>query len=241
MGDSEKKADKRFRNSNEVAKEKRAKKNAASLKRAGLEGQVLSKKEEKRQRRRQRTMRENAVVERLKEGATIKDVAEEFDIATSTVSNIKRRRGLVIKAEDVPLPESQPTLEEEDAFAKKLSKEAKAALAAAKEEARGEEAAGIDQLSENHSSPQEQYQAYIAAQGMRLMRDGMKTIRPPRTVKEMMELDSMTRRAMGLSNTISPKVGGGGGGTLTIDVNILTNTKATKGGAGSTVDAEVID
>ena len=74
------------------------------------------------------------------------------------------------------------------------------------------------------SSPAEKYQCYIAAAGIKLLRDSIKNLRGPKTVKELSELDQLIRRNMGLNAKTA-----GGGGKLQIDISILNNAKADRG------------
>ena len=231
-----KKADKRFRNKNEVAKEKRTKKNKEKMERLGLDGEPMDKAKMAKSIRRAKAERLKLGLKLLSEGRMSKDVAEECGVHANTVALWKKKYEVQIKA---MIPEEQ---ENADAFEAKLSKEAKAAVKQLKEEAHDQEQLDIAEMADSQASPQEQWQAYVASQGIRIMRDGMKSIRPPRTIKEFAELDSIVRRSMGLSNSINNSGKGGSGNSISIDVNILHNAKATKGGAESVVlDAEVTE
>ena len=55
------------------------------------------------------------------------------------------------------------------------------------------------------------------------MRDGVKNLRPPKTVRELSELDQLVRRNLGLNSKT------GGTGKMQIDISILNNTKADRG------------
>jgi hypothetical protein len=55
------------------------------------------------------------------------------------------------------------------------------------------------------------------------MRDGVKNLRPPKTVRELSELDQFIRRNLGLNGKT------GSGGKMQIDISILNNTKADRG------------
>ena len=65
----------------------------------------------------------------------------------------------------------------------------------------------------------------------------MKGIRAPRTIREMSELDQLIRRNLGLNAKT-----GGGSSKMQIDISILNNSKADKGGGAirqkKTIDAE---
>ena len=92
-------------------------------------------------------------------------------------------------------------------------------------EAREKEAGQIFEVASKQNTPQEKYQMYVAQMGLRLLRDSFPEIKPPRTVKELKELDEIIRRSMGLGGR-----GQGSAGTgLAIDINILNNPKASRG------------
>lgn len=96
---------------------------------------------------------------------------------------------------------------------------------------RQKEADQIFELASKQSTPQEKYQMYVAQMGLRLLRDNFPQIKPPRTIKELKELDDIIRRSMGLGGR-----GQGSAGTgLAIDINILNNPKASR---GATVEAK---
>ena len=56
------------------------------------------------------------------------------------------------------------------------------------------------------------------------LRDSIKNLRGPRTVKELSELDQLIRRNLGLNAKTA-----GGSGKLQIDISILNNAKADRG------------
>jgi hypothetical protein len=91
-------------------------------------------------------------------------------------------------------------------------------------DARIKEKADIAMTAESNMTPAERYAAYIAAQGIRIIRDAIPNIRVPTTVKDLEVLDGIVRRNLGLDKK-------GGGGALKIDVNILNNSKASPKGA----------
>lgn len=104
--------------------------------------------------------------------------------------------------------------------------------------ARDREIDSLLEVAKNQASPADQYQAFIAAAGIRMMRDSLRQVRGPRTVKELSELDQIIRRSMGLN----PTKGGDGKGGLTIDISILNNTKPVPlSMSGITVDAKIVE
>jgi hypothetical protein len=95
----------------------------------------------------------------------------------------------------------------------------------------------LNEIAEAQNSPADKYQHYIAAAGIKLLRDSMKTLRGPKTIREMSELDQLIRRNLGLNAKT-----GGGTSKMQIDISILNNSKADKGGGAirqkKTIDAE---
>ena len=95
----------------------------------------------------------------------------------------------------------------------------------------------LNEIAEAQNTPADKYQHYVAAAGIKLLRDSMKGIRAPRTIREMSELDQLIRRNLGLNSKT-----GGGTSKMQIDISILNNSKADKGGGAirqkKTIDAE---
>jgi hypothetical protein len=91
--------------------------------------------------------------------------------------------------------------------------------------ARQQERDDISAVSNGHSTPADQYQAFMASSAIKLLRDDIEKIRGPRTVRELSELDQLIRRSLGLN----PKGGSNAGGGLQIDISILNGTKAVRG------------
>ena len=101
-----------------------------------------------------------------------------------------------------------------------------------------EEEKSLLEIAESQSTPADKYQHYIAAAGVKLMRDSMKNLRGPRTVRELSELDQLIRRNLGLNSK-----NGGGQSKMHIDISILNNTEADRGDGAVRVKkkATVID
>jgi len=98
------------------------------------------------------------------------------------------------------------------------------AIKIAKHDARKAEDEAMMEIAEAQSSPAEKYQSYIAAAGIKLLRDSVKNLRGPKTVRELSELDQLIRRNLGLSAKNA-----GGGGKVQIDISLLHNAKADRG------------
>jgi len=100
-----------------------------------------------------------------------------------------------------------------------------------------EEDQRLAKVAEAQNTPSDKYQSYIAAAGIKMLRDSMRQIRGPRSIRELSQLDEMIRRNLGLGAK-----GGGGSGKISIDVSILNNEKADKGkGSVQAVEKKIID
>lgn len=100
-----------------------------------------------------------------------------------------------------------------------------------------EEDQRLAKVAEAQNTPSDKYQSYIAAAGIKMLRDSMRQIRGPRSIRELSQLDEMIRRNLGLGAK-----GGGGSGKISIDVSILNNEKADKGkGSVQAVGKKIID
>jgi hypothetical protein len=95
--------------------------------------------------------------------------------------------------------------------------------------ARKNEETEVARTANSNMSAADKYQAYIAGQGMRMMRDALPHIKKPTNMKELEILDSVIRRNLGLG-------GKGAAGKVKIDVNILNNSKASPSGAVIDID-----
>ena len=98
------------------------------------------------------------------------------------------------------------------------------AVELAKHDARMAEDKAMLDLAEVQSTPADKYQHYIAAAGIKLLRDSMKNLRGPKTVRELSELDQLIRRNLGLNAK-----NGGGTSRMQIDISILNHAKADRG------------
>ena len=115
-----------------------------------------------------------------------------------------------------------------------LNKMTNDAILCAQHDARKEEDQTMMEIAERQSTPADKYQHYIAAAGIKLLRDSVKNLRGPKTVRELSELDQLIRRNLGLNAK------GGGASSMQIDISILNNTKADRGG-GAISPKKVID
>jgi len=154
-------------------------------------------------------------------------IADELGISTSTLRRWLRKAGFGPKNDSYG---SNPNTEEDknvdpiqESLDEDLNKKTKEAINVAKREARTAEEKNILEISEAQTSPAEKYQTYVAAAGMRLLRDSMSNLRPPKTIRELDQLDQMIRRNLGLNDKK-----GGGAGKMQIDISILNNARANK-------------
>lgn len=96
----------------------------------------------------------------------------------------------------------------------------------------------LAEIADAQVTPADQYQSYIASASIKLLRDSIKNLKAPRTVRELSELDQLIRRNLGLN----AKGGNSGQGKLVIDVSVLNNSLADKGkGAVSRMKSDVVD
>jgi transcriptional regulator with XRE-family HTH domain len=190
-------------------------------KRRALREAAEKKRAEIDRERRAKVERRKRAFELWAGGLSKARVAVEIGVSEASVNNWLR--GMTR-----PEPEPEPDLTQQA-----LELETSQAVADERMMARDEEEQNLMELAEAHDKPADKYQAYVAASAIRLLRDSMKLIRGPRTVREFSELDQLIRRNLGLN----PK-GGAGGSTLNIDISILNNTKASHGAIGPIVNAE---
>ena len=170
-------------------------------------------------------------------------IAKELGINVSTLRRWLRDAGAQPKKDphgsNPSLKEDEPEEEEStDPLQKTLDDNLEGktdeAIRVAKMEARVEEDKNLMDVAQSQSSPADKYQSYIAAASIKLLRDSIKNLRGPRTVKELSELDQLIRRNLGLNAKTA-----GGSGKLQIDISILNNAKADRGNGA--VKIEKID
>jgi transposase-like protein len=159
------------------------------------------------------------------EGMTNAAIGRRLGVHQGTVRRWFRKLGLPPKKAGFRLPDKdadKDKLKEDlEVHLEEMTKEAatEAKLAATREEDKV-----LAEIAESQNSPADKYQHYVAAAGIKLLRDGMRFIKGPKTVREMSELDQLIRRNLGLNAKT-----GGGGSRMQIDISILNNSKADKG------------
>ena len=159
-------------------------------------------------------------------------IAKELGINVSTLRRWLRDAGAKPKkdphANNPSLEEEEEEVEDKDPLQATLDDNLEGktdeAIREAKLEARIEEDKNLMDIAQSQSSPADKYQSYMAASAIKLLRDSIKNLRGPRTVKELSELDQLIRRNLGLNAKTA-----GGSGKLQIDISILNNAKADRG------------
>lgn len=196
---------------------------------AQREAKRRAMKDAARKKREELDRKRQAVVERRQRafalwvaGMSKERVAVEVGVSVSSVAQW-------LKGMTRPEPEPPP-----DPIEVALETETTQAVADERLAARDEEETALLNMAEQHDSPADKYQAYVASMGIRMLRDNVKLVRGPRTIRELDALDQLIRRNLGLNAK-----GGGTPGKLNIDISILNNTKASGGALGHvTIDAE---
>ncbi len=170
-------------------------------------------------------------------------ISKELDIHTSTLRRWLRECGVEPKKNGhVPNPRPDDPDPLQTALDEELQNSTREERQIASHDARLAEDQSIMEVADSQASPADKYQTYVAATSIKLLRDSVKNLRGPRTVKELSELDQLIRRNLGLNAK-----NGGGSGKVQIDISILNNTKADKGGGSiktspkKIIEAEPLD
>jgi len=167
------------------------------------------------------------------EGVGPTNIARELGVSYSTVRNWLRAEGVGPKKnQHAPNEKLTEVPSIEEAVESDKNQAVNDAIKLAKAEARDMEDKSILANAEAQSTPADAYQAYIAAAALKILRDNIKGIRPPRTVKELVELDALIAKRLGIDAK-----GGGGGGPMKIDIAILNNVQADNGGGALKLEA----
>lgn len=151
-------------------------------------------------------------------------IAKELGVHPGTVRRWFKKLGLPAKKNGLHPPVVEETDElPKDSIEQRLEATTDEAILRASHDARQKEDETILEIAESQSTPAEKYQHYAAATGIKLMRDSVKNLRAPRTIRELSELDQFIRRNLGLNAK------SGGSSKMQIDISILNNTKADRG------------
>ena len=173
-------------------------------------------------------------------------IARELGVHAGTVRRWFKRIGLPPRRRaGTPLPKQvqdivqyvDDTDEDAEDLKDNLDNYTGDAIRLAKQEARTVEDEQMMEIAESQSSPADKYQHYIAAAGIKLLRDSMKNLKGPKSVRELSELDQLIRRNLGLNSK-----SGGGASSMRIDISILNNSKTDRGnGTISKMKPDIID
>jgi|TARA_R110000824_G_scaffold51312_1_gene143222 transposase len=165
-------------------------------------------------------------------------IARELGVHAGTVRRWFKKRGIPAKKNGLVANEKPTSSGDElaDAIEENLENMTDEAVMRAKHDARIVEDETMMELAEMQHTPADKYQHYIAAAGIRLLRDHMKNLKGPKSVRELSELDQLIRRNLGLNS----KTGGGGASKMQIDISILNNKKADRGN-GTVIDLKTDD
>ena len=173
-------------------------------------------------------------------------IARELGVHAGTVRRWFKKIGLPPRRRaGTPLPKQiedlvqyvDDTDEDAEDLEENLDNYTGDAIRLAKQEARTVEDEQMMEIAESQASPADKYQHYIAAAGIKLLRDSMKNLKGPKSVRELSELDQLIRRNLGLNSK-----SGGGASSMRIDISILNNAKTDRGnGTISKMKSEIID
>lgn len=196
----------------------------SSLKKKGIKSKPKQSREEiaeKTSRLKQRAL------ELYQQDYMVTSIARDLNVSTASIHKWIRAAGIRKKVNgyvSVADPDAEPVDPLADTLEEDLKHKTGEAVRLAKHDAVIEEEKSILEIAESQSSPADKYQHYVAAAGIKLMRDSMKNLRGPRTVREFSELDQLIRRNLGLNSK-----NGGGTSKMQIDISILNNTEADRG------------
>lgn len=176
---------------------------------------------------------ENLVLERAigmrAKGYKMNAIAKELNVHVGTVRRWFRKIGMPAMKNGYERVKEADTAEDTtDHLAIDLEDNlefyAEDTIRLAKHDARIAEDSAMMDIAEAQTTPADKYQHYIAAAGIKILRDSIKNLKGPKTVRELSELDQLIRRNLGLNAK-----SGGGQSKMHIDISILNNSKADRG------------
>ena len=174
------------------------------------------------------------------EGMTIADIVVELNLTRPTIHKYLREAGLTGKRGERKEP---PALDvgAANALDNFLDAASKGEVTFKEQDtvtpedtlyARKEEDNNITLAANENMSAGDRYNAYMAGQGMRMIRDAIPHLKKPTNVRELEVLDGIVRRSLGLGT------GKGGNTKLSIDLTILNNSKASPKGAVVDIESD---
>jgi hypothetical protein len=167
-------------------------------------------------------------------------IARDLGIHINTVHKWIKQAGLNAIPVTAMIPKDAEGMEFIDPLAdilnSNLNERTAEAVKLAKHNAATLEEKEILDLAEAQSTPADKYQHYIAAASIKLLRDSIKHLRGPKTVRELSELDQLIRRNLGLNSKSA-----GGTSKMHIDISILNNSAADRGNGAVKRNTKIID
>ena len=175
------------------------------------------------------------------DGYKVVSISRELNIHVTTVRRWLRSAGVMAKTsrydknQKVEEEEAlQKAFEEEDIEVKNDAEEKLDACIKAHDE-KLKETKDLEQLAEAQGTPAEQYQAYMAASSIQVLKRSLKNIKDARTIKDLDTLDQIIRRNLNLdkkSNTA---------GSMHIDISILNGSKKEQVKDAKIIDVDSLD
>tara|TARA_Y100000114_G_scaffold125488_1_gene121615 strand:+ start:1500 stop:2102 length:603 start_codon:yes stop_codon:yes gene_type:complete len=170
------------------------------------------------------------------QGMTNAAIGRHLGVHQNTVRRWFRKLGLPPKKAGFNLPKPPADRDElKEKLEVKLSDMTQQAATEARLAQSEAEEKILSEIAESQNSPADKYQHYVAASGIKLLRDSMNHVRGPRTIREMSELDQLIRRNLGLNAKT-----GGGASRMQIDISILNNS-TDEDGKKRVSDKPIID
>lgn len=167
-------------------------------------------------------------------------ISRDLGVHINTVHKWIKQAGLNAVPITAMIPKDAEGMEFIDPLAnllnENLSERTDEAVKLAKHNAALLEEKEILDLAEAQSTPADKYQHYIAAASIKLLRDSIKHLRGPRSVRELSELDQLIRRNLGLNSKSA-----GGTSKMHIDISILNNSAADRGNGAVKQKTTIID
>lgn len=175
------------------------------------------------------------------DGYKVVSISRELNIHVTTVRRWLRSAGVMAKTsrydknQKVEEEEAlQKAFEEEDLEVKNDAEEKLDACIKAHDE-KIKETKDLEQLAEAQGTPAEQYQAYMAASSIQVLKRSLKNIKDARTIKDLDTLDQIIRRNLNLDKKSNAA------GSMHIDISILNGSKKKQVKDAKIIDVDALD
>lgn len=175
------------------------------------------------------------------DGYKVVSISRELNIHVTTVRRWLRSAGVMAKTsrydknQKVEEEEAlQKAFEEEDIEVKNDAEEKLDACIKAHDE-KIKETKDLEQLAEAQGTPAEQYQAYMAASSIQVLKRSLKNIKDARTIKDLDTLDQIIRRNLNLDKKSNAA------GSMHIDISILNGSKKKQVKDAKIIDVDSLD